>query len=245
MCRFDRIYNNVSLDKFSCISFIFNASILSLNLVNVFFLFLCLYQGKYKALLAIEMLSYIKMILLCLLMIIIIALIEYYRFKNYLIKTKMEASFMFLSACCIISIIEFIKSLNSFLHIKRYMPLYNITKKRAALDYYIYELHKRMNKQKNYLIIISIIFIFLVILYFLYIIIIYNMKAIYFSFNFNNDERFGDASTEVDISANQNVNQIGVNILNMNNIKCSYFVSQKIVDKIEKEYKDKYTQTIF
>ena len=244
MCRFNRIFNNAALDKFSCISLIFNALIISLNLVILIFLFLCLIQGKYKVLLKTEMLSYINIILLCILMIIIIALIEYYRFKNYLIKTKINTSIIFLSTCSFISIIEFIKSFDSILSIKRYMLLYNISK-RAILDDYIYQLQKRMNKQKNYLTIISIIFIFLLILYILYIIIIYNMKIVYFSLNFNNDERFGDVSTEVDIDVNQNGNQIGINILNMNNIKCSYFVSKKIVDKIEKEYKDKYTQTIF
>ena len=229
MCRFNRIFNNAALDKFSCISLIFNALIISLNLV---------------ILLKTEMLSYINIILLCILMIIILALIEYYRFKNYLIKTKINTSIIFLSTCSFISIIEFIKSFDSILSIKRYMLLYNISK-RAILDDYIYQLQKRMNKQKNYLTIISIIFIFLLILYILYIIIIYNMKIVFFSLNFNNDERFGDVSTEVDIDVNQNGNQIGINILNMDNIKCSYFVSKKIVDKIEKEYKDKYTQTIF
>ena len=90
MCRFNRIFNNAALDKFSCISLIFNALIISLNLVILIFLFLCLIQGKYKVLLKTEMLSYINIILLCILMIIIIALIEYYRFKNYLIKTKIN-----------------------------------------------------------------------------------------------------------------------------------------------------------
>ena len=243
MCRFNRIFNNSALNKFSCISLIFDALIISLNLVILFFIFLCLIQEKYQVLLKTEMLSYINNILLCILMLVIIALIEYYRCKNYLIKTKVNASIIFLSTCCFISIIEFIKSFDSILSIKKYMLLYNIGK-RAILNDDIYELNKRMNKQKKYLTIISVIFIFLEIVYIIYIITIYNMKIVYFSLNFNNDERFDDVSTEVDISANQNGNQIGISDLNIGKIKCSYFISQKIVDKIEKEYKDKYTQTI-
>ena len=107
----------------------------------------------------------------------------------------------------------------------------------------MYQSNKRMNKQKKYLTIISIIFIVLEILYIIYIIVIYNMKIIYYSLYFNNDERFDDVSTDVDISAYEN--EIAVNNINMNKMKYSYFVSQKIVDQIEKEYKDKYSQTIF
>ena len=175
-------------------------------------------------------------------MIIIISFIEYYRYKKYLIKTKINASMIFLSLCCFISIIEFIKSFDSILSIKRYLLLFNISKK-AISDDYMYQSNKRMNKQKKYLTIISIIFIVLEILYIIYIIVIYNMKIIYYSLYFNNDERFDDVSTDVDISAYEN--EIAVNNINMNKIKYSYFVSQKIVDQIEKEFKDKYSQTIF
>ena len=149
---------------------------------------------------------------------------------------------IFLSLCCFISIIEFIKSFDSILSIKRYLLLINISKK-AISDDYMYQSNKRMNKQKKYLTIISIIFIVLEILYIIYIIVIYNMKIIYYSLYFNNDERFDDVGTDVDISAYEN--EIAVNNINMNKIKYSYFVSQKIVDQIEKEFKDKYSQTIF
>ena len=165
MCRFNRIFNNSALNKFSCISLIFDALIISLNLVILFFIFLCLIQEKYQVLLKTEMLSYINNILLCILMLVIIALIEYYRCKNYLIKTKVNASIIFLSTCCFISIIEFIKSFDSILSIKKYMLLYNIAK-RAILDENIFQLNKRMNKQKKYHITtkrnyINIIFIYI------------------------------------------------------------------------------------
>ena len=242
MCRLNRIFTNLPLEKFSRISFIFNASIISLNLVIVVFIFLCLIQGKYQVLLKTEMLTYVNIVFFCILMIIIISFIEYYRYKKYLIKTKINASMIFLSLCCFISIIEFIKSFDSILSIKRYLLLFNISKK-AISDDYMYQSNKRMNKQKKYLTIISIIFIVLEILYIIYIIVIYNMKIIYYSLYFNNDERFDDVSTDVDISAYEN--EIAVNNINMNKIKYSYFVSQKIVDQIEKEFKDKYSQTIF
>jgi len=117
MCRLNRIFTNLPLEKFSRISFIFNASIISLNLVIVVFIFLCLIQGKYQVLLKTEMLTYVNIVFFCILMIIIISFIEYYRYKKYLIKTKINASMIFLSLCCFISIIEFIKSFDSILSI--------------------------------------------------------------------------------------------------------------------------------
>ena len=60
MCRLNRIFTNLALEKFSRISFIFNASIMLLNLVIVIFIFLCLIQGKYQVLLKTEMLTYVN-----------------------------------------------------------------------------------------------------------------------------------------------------------------------------------------
>ena len=72
MCRLNRIFTNLPLEKFSRISFIFNASIILLNLVIVVFIFLCLIQGKYQVLLKTEMLTYVNIVFFCILMIIII-----------------------------------------------------------------------------------------------------------------------------------------------------------------------------
>ena len=122
------------------------------------------------------------------------------------------------------------------------MLLFNMNKKVLYNDY-AKQFNEQIDKQKNYLTIISIILIVLALLYIFYVIALFNIKIIYFTINFNNrqiDERIGNESTEVDISNNDNM----INYLNIDGIKNSYFFSQNIVSKLEKENKDEFTQTI-
>ena len=123
------------------------------------------------------------------------------------------------------------------------MLLFNKNKKILYNDY-AKQFNEQIDKQKKYLTIISILLIVLAIFYTLYVISLFNIKIIYFSINFNNrqiDERMGNETTEVDISNNDNI----INFLNIDDgLKSSYFFSQKIVNKLEKEYKDESTQTI-
>ena len=88
MCRLNRIFTNLALEKFSRISFIFNASIMLLNLVIVIFIFLCLIQGKYQVLLKTEMLNYVNIVFFCILMIIIISFMNIIDIRNIRLKQK-------------------------------------------------------------------------------------------------------------------------------------------------------------
>ena len=242
MCRFNRIFNNAALDKFSCISLIFNALIISLNLVILIFLFLCLIQGKYKVLLKTEMLSYINNIFFCVIMIMILSLIEYYRYKKYLIKSKIKASFSFISVCAFISAIKFMDVFDSITKINRYMLLFNVNKKTVYNDFAI-QITKQIQNQKKYLIIILITFIIILVLNVIYIIALFNMNIIFLNINFNlaqNDDKISNVSTEVDVS---NDNENNISIINFDKIKYKYYLSETIMNKIEKEYKDKMTQT--
>ena len=71
------------------------------------------------------------------------------------------------------------------------------------------------------------------------------MSLIYMNVNFNNaqnDDKISNISTEVDISNDNNENNISD--INIDKIKYKYYLSENIMNKIEKEYKDKMTQTI-
>ena len=242
MCRINCLFNNISLEKCSRISFYFNISLLVLNVVIIFFTSLSIIEDKYEIILKTEMLYYVNNIFICFLMIVEILIIEYYRCKKYLIKSKINVSIFFLALSAFVSIMEFIETFDSITSIKRYMLLFNMNKKVLYNDY-AKQFNEQIDQQKTYLTIISILLIVLTLLYIFYLISLFNIKIIYFSVNFNNrqiDERIVNESTEVDISNNDNI----INYLNIDGIKKSYFFSQNIVNKLEKEYKDEFTQTI-
>ena len=69
------------------------------------------------------------------------------------------------------------------------------------------------------------------------------MNIIFLNINFNlaqNDDKISNVSTEVDVS---NDNENNISIINFDKIKYKYYLSETIMNKIEKEYKDKITQT--
>ena len=84
----------------------------------------------------------------------------------------------------------------------------------------------------------------LAIAYIIYIISLFNMEILYYSINLNaqNDPKILDASTEVDINIDNNDNIL--NNLNADRIRYTYYLSQNIVNKLEKDFKDESTQTI-
>jgi hypothetical protein len=176
-------------------------------------------------------------------MIIGMIFIEYYRFTKSLIQRKIKSSIIFLSACTFISIIKFIDIFDSITNLNRFMLLYK-RNKRTIPNENTHQLNKEINKEKRYLIIISILLVLLAIDYIIYIISLFNMEILYYSINLNaqNDPKIIDASTEVDINIDNNDNIL--NNLNADRIRYTYYLSQNIVNKLEKDFKDESTQTI-
>ena len=243
MCRCLRIFNNISLEKCSKISLAFNLIIILLNILIIFFTLLCLIQDKYEIMLKPEVLSCVNNILFCCLMIIGMIFIEYYRFTGSLIQRKIKSSIIFLSACTFISIIKFIDIFDSITNLNRFMLLFR-RNKRTIPNEHNHQLNKEVNKEKRYLMIISILLVLLAIDYIIYIISLFNMEILYYSINLNaqNDPKIIDASTEVDINIDNNDNFL--NNLNADRIRYTYYLSQNIVYKLEKDFKDESTQTI-
>ncbi len=242
MCKCTRIFRNISLEKCSKISLVLNLSLILLNLVIIFFTFLCIIKDEKGIILKTEILSYINNIFFCVIMIMILSLIEYYRYKKYLIKSKIKASFSFISVCAFISAIKFMDVFDSITKINRYMLLFNVNKKTVYNDFAI-QITKQIQNQKKYLIIILITFIIILVLNVIYIIALFNMNIIFLNINFNlaqNDDKISNVSTEVDVS---NDNENNISIINFDKIKYKYYLSETIINKIEKEYKDKMTQT--
>ena len=119
-CKCNRIIRNISLEKCSKISLVLNLSLISLNIVIIFFTLLCFIKDKYEIILKTEILSYVNNIFFCVIMIMIIILIEYYRCKKFLIKSKIKASLSLISLCAFISAIEFMDAFDSITKINRY-----------------------------------------------------------------------------------------------------------------------------
>ena len=242
MCKCDRIFRNITLEKCSKISFVFNLLLMLLNIVIIFLTLLCFIQDKYGIIFKTEMLTFINNIFCCLVMIILIIYIEYYRCKNLLMKRKIKACFIFIIACNIISAIKFIEVFDSITKINRYKLLFNINK--TIYNDYTIQLSKQLNNQKKYLIIIAITFIVQLILSIMYIIALFNMNIIFINHNIivQIDDRNCNESTEVDISNNdENI----INNLNIDKIKYKYYLSENIINKIEKVFKEQATQTKF
>ena len=243
MCKCKRIFRNVTLEKCSKISFVFNLSLTLLNITIIIFTSLCFIQDKYDIILKTEMMSYINNIFFCVIMISFLILIEFYRCKKFLIKRKIKSSLILMTSCTFISAIKIMDVFDSITKINRYMLLFNF-KKNSNIDF-VMKLTKQINKQKTYLIIILVIFTITFLLYIFYAISLFNMSIIYMNINFNNaqnDDKISNISTEVDISNDNNENNISD--INIDKIKYKYYLSENIMNKIEKEYKDKMTQTI-
>ena len=150
-----------------------------------------------------------------------------------------------MSSCAFISAIKIMDAFDSITKINRYMILFNFNKKNLNSDF-ASKIVKQINKQKTYLIIILCTFILAFLLYIFYVISLFNMNIIFMNIYFNNaqnDDKISNISTEVDIS-NDNNNENNISNINMDKIKYKYYFSENIMSKIEKEYKDKMTQTI-
>ena len=241
-CKCNRIIRSINLEKCSKISLILNLSLILLNIAIIIITLLCFIKDKYEIILKSEMLSYINNIFYCVIMIMVLILVEYYRCKKLLIKRKIKTSVSLFSLCAFISAIKFMDVFGSITKINRYKLLYNLNKKIVHNDYAI-ELTKQIKKQKAYLIMISVIFIIILILNIVYIIALFNMNIIVLNINFNNIQNgdiISNVSTEVDINNNDDNN---ISNINIDKIRCQYYLSEKIMDKIEKEYKDQKTQT--
>ena len=236
MCKCKRIIRNVSLEKCSKIALILNLSLILLNITIIFFTSLCFIEDKYEIIQKAQILTHINNIFVCIIMIIFITLIEFYRYKKYLIKRKIKSSLIFMSSCAFISAIKIMDAFDSITKINRYMILFNFNKKNLNSDF-ASKIVKQINKQKTYLIIILCTFILAFLLY---------MNIIFMNIYFNNaqnDDKISNISTEVDIS-NDNNNENNISNINMDKIKYKYYFSENIMSNIEKEYKDKMTQTI-
>ena len=244
MSKCKRIFRNVTLEKCSKISFVFNLSLTLLNITIIIFTSLCFIQDKYDIILKTEMMSYINNIFFCVIMISFLILIEFYRYKKYLIKRKIKSSLIFMSSCAFISAIKIMDAFDSITKINRYMILFNFNKKNFNSDF-ASKIVKQINEQKTYLIIILCTFILAFLLYIFYVISLFNMNIIFMNIYFNNaqnDDKISNISTEVDISNDNNENNISN--INIDKIKYKYYFSENIMSNIEKEYKDKMTQTI-
>ena len=245
MCKCKRIIRNISLEKCSKISLILNLSLIILNIAIIFFTSLCFIADKYEIIQKAQILTHINNIFVCIIMIIFLTLIEFYRYKKYLIKRKIKSSLIFMSSCAFISAIKIMDAFDSITKINRYMILFNFNKKNFNSDF-ASKIVKQINKQKTYLIIILCTFILAFLLYIFYVISLFNMNIIFMNIYFNNaqnDDKISNISTEVDIS-NDNNNENNISNINMDKIKYKYYFSENIMSKIEKEYKDKMTQTI-
>ena len=240
MCKCNLIFRNV-IEKIEKIFPAINLFIILFNLVIIFLVLVCLIQDKYEIYLKTGILSFINHIFFSFIKIILFILLEYYSCKNRLIRKKRSVSLIISIACFITSLTKSFSVFDPINKINKYKSLY-IVNKTTIYNKYIIP-NKQINKQKKYLTLIFIMLIAQLALFAIYIILICYINILFDNNNEINsqvDNIISEQSTEVEVN---NDDENIINYLNNGKIKYKYYLSENIMNKIEKEYKDQMTQT--
>ena len=240
MCKCNLIFRNV-IEKIEKIFPAINLFIILFNLVIIFLVLVCLIQDKYEIYLKTGILSFINHIFFSFIKIILFILLEYYSCKNRLIRKKRSVSLIISIACFITSLTKSFSVFDPINKINKYKSLFNVNKTTIYNKYIIP--NKQINKQKKYLTLIFIMLIAQLALFAIYIILICYINILFDNNNEINsqvDNIISEQSTEVEVN---NDDENIINYLNNGKIRYKYYLSENIMNKIEKEYKDQMTQT--
>ena len=240
MCKCNLIFRNV-IEKIEKIFPAINLFIILFNLVIIFLVLLCLIQDKYEIYLKTGILSFINHIFFSFIKIILFILLEYYSCKNRLIRKKRSVSLIISIACFFTSLTKSFSVFDPINKINKYKSLYIVNKTTIYNKYNIP--NKQINKQKKYLTLIFIMLIAQLALFAIYIILICYINILFDNNNEINsqiDNIISEQSTEVEVN---NDDENIINYLNNGKIRYKYYLSENIMNKIEKEYKDQMTQT--
>ena len=240
MCKCNLIFRNV-IEKIEKIFPAINLFIILFNLVIIFLVLVCLIQDKYEIYLKTGILSFINHIFFSFIKIILFILLEYYSCKNRLIRKKRSVSLIISIACFITSLTKSFSVFDPINKINKYKSLYILNKTTIYNNYNIPK--NQINKQKQYLTLIFIMLIAQLALFAIYIILICYINILFDNNNEINsqiDNIISEQSTEVEVN---NDDENIINYLNNGKIKYKYYLSENIMNKIEKEYKDQMTQT--
>ena len=240
MCKCNLIFRNV-IEKIEKIFPAINLFIILFNLVIIFLVLVCLIQDKYEIYLKTGILSFINHIFFSFIKIILFILLEYYSCKNRLIRKKRSVSLIISIACFITSLTKSFSVFDPINKINKYKSLSNLNKTTIYNNYNIPK--NQINKQKQYLTLIFIMLIAQLALFAIYIIFICYINILFDNNNEINaqiDNIISEQSTEVEVN---NDDENIINYLNNGKIKYKYYLSENIMNKIEKEYKDQMTQT--
>ena len=242
MCNSYCIIRSLNTNKFVKFSNILNIVQLILNFLIIITSILCFTYCDSDLIINTGYSSYVNNIFFCFIMMLITILLIYYNKKNYLIKDKKRTSITLICFCLGATILKCFTSLALVVKIKKLYRLY-----RFKSDYN-YKNNNRIYKQVNLLLIYALyllgFFILLGIFWLIYILLIYNLNIIILNNDANNVfyNRNSYLSTKPDFD--DNGQEIAVENLNDGNKDNNFiYVSKNIINKIEKEYEDKGTQT--
>lgn len=245
MCNSYCIITSLTTNNFTKYSLVLNVIIIILNIIIIFISILCLISCEIDLIIKTGYMNYTNNILLCILFILGLLLIEFYRKKNYLLKDKKQISIIIIMVSLVMSVMKCFSSLIAIAKIKR---IYESIKIQSNYKNDRYEkLYKQVNLLLGYILTLFGLFIILSIFLIIYTLLIYNLRIIIFNNDvnnvYNNRNNISYLSTQPDISDNSN--EIIINNINERNKNNNfYYLSQNIINKVEKDYEDKESQTI-
>lgn len=224
-------YSNIILSfNILCYSFNFILIIISLIILSRFETLLVIKSGY---------MGLINNILISIILIFLVFNLDYYRQKQIFLREKKYASVMLLLISAFLSFIKLFSSVNNLTKLKRIKKRNNNINDQ---DYNSFS-NTEINKLIKFFILLIIIFIILLCVLIVYIYFVYKMKVntvrngvnnnIY---NRTNNSNLSTRPDNADCSTEIIVNDID------NNKFC--YVSQNIINDVEKEYCNKETQTI-
>ena len=237
MCNSCFRVNSLTTNNFKKYSFQINIAQISINSC-IIFINILIFIIRDKALtIKTGFIYYINNIFISLIIISLFTLIEFYRKRNILTNEKKQASLILICFCLFLSSY---KCLSSLLEISK---VFNI-----------YRLFKQYNSLFTQFKIMLVINLMTLVLYFLstnmsiiYCLLMNKLRVVVFNNNLNNvyhnNGNISYMSTKLD--ANDNSQEIIINNLNEGNKKNNnfFFFSQNLINKFEKEFEDKETQT--
>ena len=245
MCNSYCIITSLTTNNFTKYSLVLNVIIIILNIIIIFISILCLISCEIDLIIKTGYMNYTNNILLCILFILGLLLIEFYRKKNYLLKDKKQISIIIIMVSLVMSVMKCFSSLIALAKIKR---IYESIKIQSNYKNDRYEkLYKQVNLLLGYILTFFGLFIILSIFLIIYTLLIYNLRIIIFNNDvnnvYNNRNNISYLSTQPDISDNSN--EIIINNINERNKNNNfYYLSKNIINKVEKDYEDKESQTI-
>ena len=244
MCNSICIIRSLTTNKFEKYSRFLNFLQIILNSFIILFTILCFSSCELNLIIKTGYSNYINNILFSLIMILIIILIKYYHHKNYLIKDKKQTSFILIFLCLSITIIKFFNLLIAITKLNR---IYSIKKN----DIYSYQkdynkVYKQIKKLSIYLSILLSLFFILGIFWLIYLILFFNLRIIILNNDINNAyfnrNNISYISTKPEVDDNSQ--DIIINNINEDSKNNNFnYLSQNIINKIQKEYENKEVQT--